>query len=927
VPAITAVPVGRRYETARLDALVATVRAGGSAVVVITGEPGIGKSCLLDHVASRASGMTVLRSRGAESEQNLPFAGLVSLAGPVLDHLDALPERQRAALAAALAVGPPVAADRFAVCAATLSLFGAAATRRPVLALVDDAHWLDSASAQALEFTALRLGAEGVGIVIAVRAGSPTVFDPARFDVITLTGLSSADSLQLLAASGRTLAPAVARQLVSGSGGNPLAMLALAGSLTEMQSAGRESLPEPLPVADALARALDQRLGVVSPRGLKVLLLAAADTAADLTDIAGACAALSADVADLAEAEEAGVVTIGSARVEFAHPLLRSAAYHRATAAERRRAHQALGDCAAARRDAVRSAWHLAAAAIGADEATAVSLDRAAAVALERNAFVAASQASRRAAELTVDTSRQFGRWQAAGVAAHRGGDAAAAEQMLTQAIAVAQGPLERADAQMLLAHAAVWTTLPMTLHYQLTAQAESVLPFSPSRAAMMHALAALPCVSIGRLDLTLRSAGRAMEVIGETRGRPWLIAQAALALARIITGERTAGQDLLGPVLPHLRAANADLGLSFLRMMCGRMLIWCEELQAAADLIEPTIDEHRARGQLADLAYGLSVSSELRYQTGAWAQAYADATEAVEFGTDFADATDIALPLACAARIEAATGARTQAREHLDRALSIAAPRGEKTTLIYAASICGLLELGAGDYVQAAASLSKVADYTAAYKVSDPCVFQWRPDYVEALAGAGRTAEAAEQLAILEDEAGATGSRWATAAAARCAGLLASAADVVSAREHAVKLAEASAGKFELARARLYLGEALRRGKHRSQAQPQLAAALQHFQELGATVWASRAAAELRATGEAAGQAASPSQKATLTPQELRVALKVADGLSNKEVASRLFLSPRTVEVHLGHIYDKLGVRSRTALVRLIAAGGLEHL
>jgi DNA-binding CsgD family transcriptional regulator len=916
--------VGRDRECAGLDALIGRVRAGGSAALVITGEAGIGKTSLLEHAVSQADGLQVLRARGAESEQNLPFAGLADLVSPILEDLNTLPSPQRAALAGALAVGPAMPADRFAVCAATLGLLAAAAAKQPVLAVVDDAHWLDAASAQAVEFTARRLGTEGIGVVVAVRDGMPSYFDPARIDSVTVTGLDRAGAGDLLARTGRPIAPLVAGQLADGVGGNPLALLELSATLTQSQLAGVASLPEPLPVAAALRRAFTQRLNGLGPAARRLLLITAADATADLTTLQQASTLLSLDLDSLQAAEDAGLVRVGGERVEFTHPLLRSAAYHAATPADRRAVHRALAEAADLGRDPIRVAWHLAAAALGPDESVAESLDLAAGAARARNAFAAASRAHQRAAELTADPGRQVPRWMAAGQAAHLAGDLDTAARLLTKAAGQAADPCVRADAQAMRAHATMWTTPPLRDYQELVAEAEAVLPFDQERAATLLALATGKCFMTGRLGLALDTATRAASLCPRNDGIPWLISQTWYAYATILTGNRVAGRQFITGVLDHPTFAGPDPAMHLLRILCGQALMWCEDYQPAADLLQSSVDEGRTQGRVADLPYGLAALSELRFRTSDWGQARADAAEAVELANDFATESDLSYALACAARIEAAMGADQACRAHLDRAVSLASSAGIEPTRTYAATALGLLELGIGNYQHAAAELARAASLVARHGVGDPNVIQWRPDFIESLARAGRPANAQDQLAVLDAEAAATGSQWAKTAAARCRGLLRDNPDrAIAELEDAVTMAEATASAFEQARTRLCLGEALRRARHRSDARPHLEQAHTAFELLGAQRWARRAAAELAATGITAAPRRPPVHT-RLTPQELRVALQVAEGLTNQEAATRLFLSPKTIEVHLGHIYDKLGVHSRTSLAKLISSGML---
>jgi DNA-binding NarL/FixJ family response regulator len=918
--------LGREPECARLDGLIAQVRAGGSAALVATGEPGVGKTSLLDYAAVHSGGLQVLRARGVDSERNLPFAGLSDLLHPILGHLGALPGRQRAALAGALAIGPPVSADRFAICAATLNLLGEATARQPVLAVVDDMHWLDAASAKALEFTARRLCQEAIGLVIAVRTDVPSSFDAARMDTMAITGLGDAASRELLARSGRAIAPAVADRLVSGTGGNPLALLELPGALTDAELNGLASLPEPLPVATVVRHAFAHRLGAISLAARRLLVLAACDATADLPTLQRASRVLGLDLADLLSAEQAGLVRIEDGRVEFTHPLLRSTAYHSARPRDRRSAHRALAESIDAGPDPVRRAWHLAAAAVGPDEDVAVSLERAAQAAHARNAFVAASRAYQRAAELTANPGRQLARWMAAGQAACLGGDLPSADRLLKQVIALAADPGTKADAQAMLAYATLWTSPPIGQYQQLIADAEAVQPFDKRRAAMLLALASSVCIMIGRLDLALETATRAVDLARSAGGIAWLSSQASLAHASILTGSRAAGRRSIGDILSDPGTGGSDLALQLLRMRCGQSLIWCEEYQPAEELLTSSVAAGRATGRLDDLPYGLATLADLYFRTGAWSLAYAHAAEAVELSSDSPANMNLSYALVCAGRIDAAIGAAGVCRDRLARSARLARSIGVVSMSAYAAAASGLLELGAANYGQAAAELARVDAHVKQYGVRDPCVIQWRPDYIESLIRLGRVADAREQLAVLDAEAAAAGSTWATAAAARCRGMLLKPSPrAISQLEEAVALAEASASVFEQARARLCLGEALRRLRRRGEAGRQLDQAYFAFEQLGARPWAERTAAELATAGVSTVARGEPIF-IRLTPQELRVALQVADGLSNQEVAARLFLSHKTIEVHLGHIYDKLGVRSRTGLARLVHSGAVQQ-
>jgi hypothetical protein len=324
--------------------------------------------------------------------------------------------------------------------------------------------------------------------------------------------------------------------------GNPLALLELSATLTEAQLIGLASLPEPLPVAAALRRAFSQRLDAVGPDVRRLLLLVAADTSADLAALRRAGGLLSLDLSGLQAAEEASLIQVGAGRVEFAHPLLRSAAYYTARPADRRAVHRALAEAADPDRDAIRRAWHLAAAAVGPDEHAAASLDLAAGVARARNAYAAASRAHQRAAELTADPGQQASRIMAAGQAAHLSGEPATAAHLLTRAAELATDPCVRADAQVMRAHATMWTTPPLRHYTELILEAEAVLAYDQHRAAILLALATGPCFMTGQLGLALETAARGASLCDRADGISWLISQVWLAAATILTGSPLSG-------------------------------------------------------------------------------------------------------------------------------------------------------------------------------------------------------------------------------------------------------------------------------------------------------------------------------------------------------------------------------------------------
>src|SRR6476620_105642 len=404
--------IGRERQLGQLEALLSEARLGKGCALVFRGSAGIGKTVLLDHAVQQASGFQVLHYTAVESEAELPFAGLQAVLGPLLDRLPEIPEPQARAVRGALALESIAATNRLAVYAGALSLFGAAAERVPLLVVVDDAHWLDGPSAEALTFVARRLTAESLALLFAVREGEGTDLGVAH-PTIELEPLEVAASMELLRERfGSTIAAKVARHLAQATGGNPLALLEVAALLDEGERDGREPLPDQLPASESVERTVRRALRSLPPQARRALLVAAAS---DSTT--------GGDLAALEPAEDAGLVRIHSGSVAFRHPLVRSAVYHAASADDRRAAHRTLADSLTAEADSDRRAWHLAAAAEGPDESVAAALEAAASRFAERGCQASASRALERSAELSEDDDASARRLHAAGRAAEHGGD------------------------------------------------------------------------------------------------------------------------------------------------------------------------------------------------------------------------------------------------------------------------------------------------------------------------------------------------------------------------------------------------------------------------------------------------------------------------------------------------------------------------
>jgi DNA-binding CsgD family transcriptional regulator len=891
--------VGRAVECARIDALLDDARAGHSSTLLITGEPGIGKSALLRYAAARATAMTQLHAQGIESESELAFAALADFFQPVLDCLAEIPARQAGALSGALALGPPTTTDRFVVCAATLSLLDAAAEKGPLLGIVDDAQWLDASSAQAILFAARRLEAEGIVLVIALRELAGTPFADADFEELRLTGLDR-DEVELLLASRNGAAGDMTDELAAATAGNPLALIELSARLSESQLYG-----DPLTTVE---RSFLDRVSALPEATQQALLVLAASESPRLDDVTPALQALGLDLHDLDPAErEQLVVPVGDA-IQFRHPLLRSAVYNGSTIGARRAAHRALAEVATGER----SAWHLAAAAPEHDDEAAAALDRAAFATRGRGGHAEASVALERAAELTGDPNLRARRLLAAADDARLGGQAERAIRLLDEALASTKDELLRAEIVHLAGVVEMWSGAPLKAYGLLFGGAISAEASDRAKAARMLGDAAWASCMGGEITNGLEAARLACQLAENTDDVTSIVAGSTLGLALLLRGR--AGEAM--PYLERYQVLLDQPGLEtrafHLLRPVGQVLTWLERYEQAHQVFAEMVERARSESALGALPYALAGKAEVDFRIGNWPAAYAGASEAVRIAEDTDQRTLLAFALISLARIEAGQGREEDCRAHADRAVETTST-GSITA--YRASVLGLLALGLGKSEEAVEYLRELAHNVRERGLEEPNVMQWSGDLIEAYVRAGRDADAEGELEFLERQAAQTGRTWALAVAARCRGLL------VPDDQFDDAFAHQAPTPYERARTELCYGERLRRARRRTDAREPLQAALETFERLGARGWAERAAKELAATGLTA-KTREPSAAETLTPQELQVALTVARGATNREAGAALFLSPKTVESHLSRIYRKLNVRSRTELAHQLGSG-----
>ena len=903
--------LGRDRERQEIGRLLERAQAGASGTLALAGEPGIGKTALLDYAAERAAGagMRVLRARGIESEAQIPFGSLLELLRPALALLGQIPQPQAVALEGALALRPGPALERFAVGAATLSLLAAYAEDEPVAVIIDDAHWLDGSSAQALLFAFRRLVADPIAVLIAVRDGEASLLDGADLPVLRLGGLTSAEAAALV----RGLAPEATARLYAATAGNPLALLELAPD-----AAGLALAPEgaPVLVSAQISGAFLRRFGGLGETTRRALLLAASSESGDLAMLRRAAVQLAADLTALAAAESAGLVTLSPGRVEFRHPLARSAIYADAPAAERRAAHRALA-AALPDRDVDRRAWHLAAAAAGPDETASAALEQAGARSRGRSGYATAATAYERAGRLTEDSERRARLLREAADASWLAGLAGPATALLAEARAATADPAELVEIDQLAGHIATRSGPVMRGHAILTAAARRA---GAERAVSMLAEAAGACLYAGNPAEMLATAERALSRLpSKPSARARFLVAMAAGMARILGGDAAAGAETVHQAIglaENSAELREDLRLVFW-LAVGPLFL--REAGAGRALLAQAERTARARAAVGALPFVLNLIGRDQATTNRSAVAEATYREAIDLARESGQQTELAVGLAGLARLLAQEGREQECRRSATEALQLCHDLGMRLHQLWATTALGELELGLGAAARAAAHFEELQQLLRDTGITDVDLSPGA-QLVDAYLRLGRTEAAGQVAARFLAAARAKGQPWSLALALRCQGLLAGDPEFATHFDQALQLHAQTPDEFEAARTRLAYGGRLRRARNRVLAREQLRAATDVFERLGARPWAERARAELVVTGETRRRRG-PSTIDELTPQELHIAMLLASEKTTREAAAALFLSPKTVEYHLRHVYQKLGVHSREELAAALAA------
>jgi DNA-binding CsgD family transcriptional regulator len=894
---------GRDAERAAIGALLEAARDSRSGALVVRGEPGIGKSALLEDTRDRASDMHILSARGVESESELPFAALHQLLRPALGQLERIPPPQAAALRVALGLEDASADQRFLVFAACLSLLSELAERRPVLCLVDDAHWLDTASADGLLFVARRLEAEGIVMLFAAREGDVRAFDAGEIPSLMLEGLDAEAAETLLSRVAGKAAPRVHDRLITQARGNALALVELPSALNEAQLAGDEPLPEALPLTHQLERIFLERVRRLPDESQRALLLAAADEAEDAALVSRAAELLGVGSRALDIAEQAGLVTVHGNRIAFRHPLVRSAVYEAAASTQRRDAHRALAEALDHQDQSDRRAWHLAASALENDEDAVRALEEAAMRAEQRGGYTAAAKALARAAELSDDAAARGRRLASAARAARIAGADDYAVALADQARPLVHDPLLQAELASVIGAANVRRGRPSDGLPRLIEAAREFAPVDPHKAfeLIIWATAAAwtgadtaSLVEISRVAETLVSTGGDDESAHVTK----ILAAFAQAAEGGTTG---AGE------LEHVFGWASGSDDAIVVFFVSVLLMVMGDDRGFAALIDRAASLARARGELGLLAEALTTRSIHEAMVQRFDRAARDASESLQFASDLGYTNIATRARVVLAHVAAIRGNDEDVRRYSDEVREVAVAHGLPRLVASALHALAILDLGRGRWAEALGRLQLISEPLRANLAL--------PDTVEAAARAGELDAAREALAVLEARAAASSQPWVQARLESCRAILTDGDEATAHFEEAVAFGP-DERPFDHARIQLLYGEHLRRLHRRTDARVQLRAALEGFERFRAEPWAERARAELRASGETARKR-DPSTIDQLTPQELQITGLVAEGLSNKEIAAQLFLSPRTIDYHLRKVFAKLGITSRMQLAR----------
>jgi DNA-binding CsgD family transcriptional regulator/tetratricopeptide (TPR) repeat protein len=892
---------------------VADVRAGEGRALVVRGEPGVGKTVLLDYLARRASGCRVERAAGVQSEMELAFAALNQLCAPMLDHAESLPVPQREALRTAFGLSAGPVPDRFLVGLAVLGLLSETAGERPLICMVDDQQWLDHASAQALGFAARRLAADPVGLVFAARIPGE---DVAGLPELVVEGLAEDDARELLesALTGLTgpLDAQVRDRIIADTHGNPLALLELPRGLTPAQLTGGFGVSSAMPLDGRIEESFARQLEALPAQTQRLVQLAAADPTGDPVLVWRAAGRLAIGPGAAGPAAVAGLAEFG-ARVRFRHPLVRSAAYRSASVQTRQELHGALAEATDPAADPDRRAWHRAQAAPGPDEEVAAELEHSAGRAQRRGGLAAAAAFLEQSARLTLDPARRAHRALAAAQAKHQAGALDAALGLLAMAQAGPLDELQRARSDLLRAQIAFASSHGRDAPPLLLSAAKQLEALDAGLARETYLEAFTAALFVGRLSPAVGDVAKAARTAPPPPGparAPDLLLD---GLALLVTEGYAAGTPALMRALLAFRSQDipAQAGLSWLWLAgLAAMAVWDDETWHI--LVSRHVKLARDAGALSELPLAIRWRILLHTHAGELAQGAALIAEAQAV----ADATGTQLGPHGDLGVAAFRGHEAKATELIQAAMDGMTSRGEGrgVTSQYAAAV---LYNGLGRYDQALAAAELACEY------DDVGVLGWSlAELVEAAVRSSQPARASDALQRLSETTRASGTDWAAGTEARSRALLSAGQTAENCYREAIERLGRTRMRPAVARAHLLYGEWLRCENRRRDARAELRTAHGLFTTMGIEAFAERARRELLATGDTVRKR-TVEKVSELTAQEAHIAQLAADGHTNVEIGAQLFLSTRTVEWHLSKVYTKLGVGSRRELRRALASPG----
>jgi len=912
---------GRSSEHALLDRLLRDVRGGQSAVLVIRGEPGVGKTALLRHAVAEASGFRVAQIAGVESEMELPYAGLHQLCAPMLDRLEELPRPQQAALGVALGLAPGDPPDRFLVALATLGLMSATADERPLFCVVDDFQWLDDATAQAVGFVARRLLAESVALLLVVRDPS----DEHRLTglpELALRGLDTADARALL----ETVIPGpiddgVRDRIVAETHGNPLALLELPRGMTAAELAGGYGLPASLGLSGSIEDGFRRRLDALPADTRRLVQLAAADPVGEPLLVWRAAELLGIPPEAATAAIEEELLEIRT-QVRFHHPVVRSAAYRSASPSERHALHAALAEATDREAYPDRRAWHRAQAAPGPDEDVAQELERSAARAQARGGVAASAALLESAATLTPEPRERVRRLLAAAHAKRDAGALEAALQLLTAADAGPVSTLQAAEAEHLRGDVAFDQRRVADAARLLVGAARRLEPLDPELARTTHLEALGAAIWAGDLDSpgALREAAEAARAAPPAPDPPGPVDVVLDALAVRLTDGYPAAAPALAQALERVLALEVpavDLG-GWLWLTGARAtgLIALELWDADAWHVLASRQVHVARdaGALVQLQFALNFFARSRLSSGE----LADAAILIEEERAIAQAMGTAAVGYEEMMLAAWRGQESHASQLIERMVQAASARGLGRMVDVATYAKAVLSNGIGRYDLACDAARAAFEHRDHVGYGQFVV----AELAEAASRTGNRALLEAALEWVSERTRVTRTDWALGIEARVRALLSDGEAAEREYRESIARLERTRLRMELARGHLLYGEWLRRAGRRVDAREQLRTAHGLFGEIGAHGFAERARHELLATGETVRKRTDDTRD-ELTPQEEHIARLAVAGRTNPEIGAELFISPRTVEWHLKKVFMKLDISSRKALRDALPARG----